>query len=467
MRIWKEGNFGGRIRPLPRRARTVELVVPHDLGEETTAVSDADHQTSSVGAEPDPGGAKAAHQPGFAVSGAAMPDSLPHPGTHFNLPNARVGVHYQTRIEGRDERGAPCRLLAVEIPPGLGLSFAAETGELRGTPLLDGDHRLAVHWTRDGSRSFVSDVLLIVNPDPRTLWKVVEPPADAPYPKPHTDACLLECDGFRLAAASRRGRSHEHAGSFRDDDFWLARLAETGWNLLLVADGAGSARFSRQGARLAVTAAGNHLAERLAGDLGVEMNAALAGWGADPQETARRMGGEFHYLFHEAGQRALHAIEQEAQARGAAPRDYATTLLAAAVRRQAGETFLASFWVGDGAIAAYGPRGKVRLMGVPDSGDYAGQTRFLDRAALGDQGFAKRIGVGCYPDLSAVLLMTDGVSDPRFETDHALADAANWDALWDELAPCLGASRPEQELVDWLGFFSQGHHDDRTLALLW
>lgn len=409
-------------------------------------MSDADHQSSSA---------------------ATLPAAVPRPGVYFDLPNARVGVHYRTRVEGRDERGEPCRLLSVEIPSGLGLGFAAETSELQGTPLLDGDHRLAVHWTSDGGRSFVSDTLLIVNPDPRTLWKVVEPPADAPYPKPHTDSSLLVCDGYRLAAASRRGRSHEHAGGFRDDDFFLARVAETGWSLLLVADGAGSARFSRQGARLAVTQAGKCLAERLAGDPGVELNAALAGWGADPLETARHMGARFHYLFHEAGLLALQSIEREAQTRGATPRDYATTLLVAAVRRQAGETFLATFWVGDGAIAAYGPRGKVRLMGVPDGGDYAGQTRFLDRAALGDQGFARRIGVGCYPDLSAILLMTDGVSDPRFETARALADAAHWDALCDEIAPCLGSPRPEQEMLDWLGFFSPGHHDDRTLALLW
>ena len=123
--------------------------------------------------------------------------------------------------------------------------------------------------------------------------------------------------------------------------------------------------------------------------------------------------------------------------------------------------------MGDGAIAAYGPRGKVRLMGVPDGGEFAGQTRFLDRAALTDQGFAKRIGIGYYPDLTAVILMTDGVSDPRFETDNGLSDPVRWDALWDDLTPLLTEPEPEQALVGWLDFFSQGNHDDRTIALLW
>jgi len=69
--------------------------------------------------------------------------------------------------------------------------------------------------------------------------------------------------------------------------------------------------------------------------------------------------------------------------------------------------------------------------------------------------------------LNAVLLMTDGISDPRFETDNGLADAAKWDALWDEIGPLLAAPAPEQALLEWLEFFTPGHHDDRTIAALW
>jgi len=106
-------------------------------------------------------------------------------------------------------------------------------------------------------------------------------------------------------------------------------------------------------------------------------------------------------------------------------------------------------------------------MGTPDSGEFAGQTRFLDRAALADQGYGKRIKVGRFRDISAVLLMTDGVSDPRFETDKGLADAGKWDALWDEISPHLSAADAAASLSDWLHFFTPGHHDDRTIAVLW
>lgn len=64
-------------------------------------------------------------------------------------------------------------------------------------------------------------------------------------------------------------------------------------------------------------------------------------------------------------------------------------------------------------------------MGTPDSGEYAGQTRFLDRTALNDQtAFGNRINIGLRSDVTSVILMTDGISDPRFETDNGLLDSS-------------------------------------------
>lgn len=197
------------------------------------------------------------------------------------------------------------------------------------------------------------------------------------------------------------------------------------------------------------------------------MTQALGDWSTDMTAASKAMSAPFYLLFQEASKLAVQAIESEAQSKAAQPKEYSTTLLAAAVRRDGNETFLATFWMGDGAIAAYGPRGKFRLMGTPDSGEFAGQTRFLDRAALTDPGFGKRLGLGRYSDLTGVMLMTDGVSDPRFETDNGLADAAKWDALWDEISPLLALPDPDRALIEWLDFFTPGHHDDRTIAVLW
>lgn len=391
--------------------------------------------------------------------------AVPH--IRFHLPNAKAGQLYAGRLEGKDPSGNAVLILDASADAATALAFNASSGEFTGTPAAAGDYAVSVRWTLGGDTAYTSECLLFVNPDPRSLWKQLEPPAGDAYFKPNTDAALIEGPEFKIAAASRRGRSHEHVGSFRDDDFFIHHDAPSGWSVLMVADGAGSAKNSRWGSKLAVAAAGNHIASQLAGEFGAGMSEALAGWSSDMAAASQAMHAPFYRLFQEASRLAVQAIEEEAKAKGVAPKEYATTLLTAAVRREGNDTFLATFWMGDGAIAAYGPSGKVRLMGTPDSGEFAGQTRFLDRAALTDPGFGKRLVLGRYANLAGVIVMTDGVSDPRFETDNALADAANWDALWDELNPLLAAPEPQKALLEWLNFFTPGHHDDRTLAVLW
>ncbi|HRF10916.1 MAG: PP2C family serine/threonine-protein phosphatase [Candidatus Accumulibacter phosphatis] len=392
---------------------------------------------------------------------------LTQPTASFHIPNAKAGQSYAGKIEGTDSSGAPVRVRDVRLPSKLVGLEVYDDVELRGVPVVGGDYKISLQWTADRTSWVSGECLLIVNPDPRSLWKKVDPPADDPYFKTNTDGTTVDGDGFRIAAASRRGRSHEHAGTFRDDDFFVHHDADSGWSVLIVADGAGSAKNSRWGSKLAAEVAGRHLVSSLSGDFGARMDTAISEWDEEPAVAGKVVGDEFHYLFHKMGSLAVQAIDAEAQAKGMPAKDYATTLLAAVSKRQGSETFLASFWLGDGAIAAYGPQGKVRLMGTPDGGDFAGQTRFLDRAAMTDHAFGKRVGVGRYTDLCAVFLMTDGISDPRFETDNGLIDARKWDALWEEMSPFLASPEPEKALIQWLDFFAPGHHDDRTIAVLY
>ncbi len=391
---------------------------------------------------------------------------------HFQLPNGKVGQAYtgqmvclNTNRLAQLAQLAPT-LRVVQLPDMLGLQFDAQTQCFSGTPLVAGEYELHLYWSLDGEYWQPGKCVFIITPDPRSLWKVLEPPADAPFPVPHWAAQTLATPQHQIIAASRRGRSHEHAGSFRDDDFFIAHEASSGWHVMVVADGAGSACYSRLGAKLAANSVGSYLMTQLGAGLGSQLNAALNDWNSDPTAAAQHIGSQFHYLFHQSASLAVQTVEAHATQMAAAPKDFATTLLAAAVQWQAETAFIATFWIGDGAIAACGPRGKVRLMGKPDSGEYAGQTRFLDRASLTDASFSRRIGLGRYTDLYGILLMTDGVSDPRFETANDLADAHQWDALWDDITPCLSAQNAAQSLLEWLHFFTPGHHDDRTLVVL-
>lgn len=394
----------------------------------------------------------------------AVPPAVP-PRAKIIIPNARAGERFSSPVAIVLDEGQQATVRDVVFPRNIGLTFDKEHKLLTGTPTENGDIELSVLWSCASHDECETKQLFIVNPDPRSLWKVVEPPADASYPKSHLDAAGLVRGDIRIAAASRRGRSHEHAGSFRDDDFYINHCQETGWSVMLVADGAGSAVNSREGSRIAVQTAGDYLFNQLSGLKGIHLKQHITAWeGSDQQATIKAM---LHH-FKQAATLAVNSIQNEAICAEQPVKSYSTTLLATVALRTDKELFAAAFWLGDGAIGAYSPSDKVRILGNPDSGEYAGQTRFLDQSIIADPSFSSRISVGKWNDVSHLILMTDGVSDPLFETDNGLRSDEKWTRLLDELIPVLtDASIAPERLGDWLNFFSTGNHDDRTIAVLW
>ncbi|MCU4390819.1 protein phosphatase 2C domain-containing protein [Acinetobacter courvalinii] len=391
---------------------------------------------------------------------------------HFQIPNARVGQDYQARIQMQYPVKEDVLICSesIKIPEDLGIVFDDQAQQLQGIPLQAGEFKLAFQYkNNEAAQAWSSgEVTFIITADPRSLWQVNEPDINEPYQKAHSDHQLIQTEHFNLAACSQRGRSHEHAGTFRDDDFLIARVAETDWSVLIVADGAGSASYSRQGSLLAVQSAAKTLTDYLE-QHHPHLDSLLLQWqvGSDDEMTksvAQQIYKDFHDTFYKTAQVAIETIEQEAELKQVAAKAYATTLLVAVVKQCEQKTFISTFWMGDGAIAVYA-KDKVRLMGKPDGGEFAGQTRFLDRSFA--QQFASRVNIGYYDDCEAVILMTDGISDPRFETDAGLANHEKWQALWQEIELQLQQPHPDQALLEWSKFFSAGHHDDRTLAILW
>ena len=387
------------------------------------------------------------------------------PSARITIPNARAGEHFSSPVAIALDDGQQSAIRDIVFARDIGLSYEKEHQLLTGTPTESGDFELTVRWSCASHDDCETKVLLVVNADPRSLWRVIEPPADAPYPKLHLDSAGLVRDNIRIAAASRRGRSHEHAGSFRDDDFYINHCQDTEWSVMLVADGAGSAVNSREGSRIAVRTAGDYLFRQLSGEKGIHLGEHIRAWeGSDQQATINAM---LHH-FKQAATLAVNSIQNEAICAEHPVKTYSTTLLATVALRTDKELFAAAFWLGDGAIGAYSPSGKIRILGNPDSGEYAGQTRFLDQSIIADPTFTGRISVGKWNDVSHLILMTDGVSDPLFETDNGLRSDEKWTHLVNELTPALTeASNAPEMLGEWLNFFSTGNHDDRTIAVLW
>lgn len=143
-----------------------------------------------------------------------------------------------------------------------------------------------------------------------------------------------------------------------------------------------------------------------------------------------------------------------------------TLLLALTLPLENNQWFTACYWVGDGAAAILDlgfP--KVKLLGEVDTGSYSGETVFLNRAEIEPEKLISRISTDLQDYPPILMLMTDGVSDPKFKTDAKLQTVEAWQDLWSELKAPLQAENPAEALEQWLDFWSKGEHDDRTLAM--
>jgi hypothetical protein len=279
-------------------------------------------------------------------------------------------------------------------------------------------------------------------------WEVKEPPPELGDPTSHaaTDSTLpsSSTDGWIAVGASRRGKLHEHEGTYRDDSFTIR--TEGGWILVAVADGAGSHKLSRVGAKLATEAAVRKMGEVFSANTPSRDIADLA---------LQRALVEAHT-----------ALVKEAEARKPKYtfRDLSTTLLLLAYHPK--KNFVGAAQVGDGLIVVefVDPatrESKIALLGSPESGEYSGQTLFLTNhkpEALG----SKIVIPPDVPEVRMFFVMTDGVSDDLYPPADRLL------GLVRPMPGVMAASDQdarERALLDLIGYERKGSFDDRTLVV--
>ena len=389
----------------------------------------------------------------------------------FQVDNARAGQEYHSKIQifsAQNIEDIEYIPESFKFPNDV-FYFDEATQSIQGQPNQADEFNFSFQYRVNGE-IYTGQCRLNVIADPRSLWKVIEPEAGQMFVKAHTDQLCIDTEHYQLLAASRRGRSHEHGGSFRDDDFSLMEIANSDWSVLAVADGAGSAEYSREGSRIAVEIVQKEFQRYLNEHTIDALNQDIKQWQldqpqhAETQRIANKLNQQFYNVYYEIYRSILTQLDQLAAENNIATKAFSTTLLVAVVYQHADKNLISTFSVGDGAIAAFG-QDMVRIMNVADGGEYAGQTKFLDRSI--HQELGSRVKIGCFKDLKAVLLMTDGISDPIFETDAGLANQQKWLDLYAELEPIFQQDQPEQALLEWMHFFKTGHHDDRTLAALY
>lgn len=409
----------------------------------------------------------------------------------LRLGNGTVNKPYSATISLPAGRVSDVRLDGAEE---LGL-ILEDTGDgkyiIEGKPHTPGDFTLTLRFnTVAGEPTSEIRIPIAFNPDPRSLWKDIATDKDIPYYKPDKETRYIKVESGAdgeprkdIAAASVRGRSHAQEGKPRDDHFSIFHCDASDWYIMAVADGAGSARYSRKGAEVACKTVEEHCRERLTDNPDFEK--AIRAFEADQDNKEKRtdVTRQVIDIILNGARKAHDAIKKVAQNHdGSILKDYATTLMFAICKKFDFGWYIASFWVGDGAMGLYDEEsGTIKLLGTPDEGEYSGQTRFLTMPEIfqDPNGGVGRLRMTFAKDFTALFLMSDGVSDPMFETDRNLNDFDKWKEFYDRLRKGF----PEDEiggvdlsddneeaanqLLGWLDFWSPGNHDDRTIAILY
>jgi len=454
------------------------------------------------------------------------------------IPNATVGKQYEALLDF-DKAGLN-DLIYTEFE-GLneyGLAYNNQTETLTGNPTKGGDIKVLMKFRvsgeSDNSELNSKEVNLVINADPKSLWKTI--PSDENkdiewkeknYWKPDNIDDFQPIGDKHILVSSKRGRSHANVGSFRDDHYAFKDYSNTGWSIVCVADGAGSAKLSRHGSKIACDGIvdffevaineggfadideiikkyhcgineGSEIAEiKIQNEIPViepvliteevetidepmeQVNCIQNGEPASPFQDAQKELNLF--LYNNLGKAAFSvhkklaefAIQKEVQLK-----DFHSTLIFALFKKYEFGYAIFTFGVGDCPIGLLNKDlSQVKLMNWLDVGEFGGGTRFITMPEIfNSENFSTRFGFKLIDDFSYLILMTDGIYDPKFVVEANLEKIEKWK----EFVADLEGNNEEKikvelkpdnkdianQLSAWMDFWSPGNHDDRTLAIV-
>lgn len=399
----------------------------------------------------------------------------------LTIPNATVGKPYEASLDLAAWGWDDVVITGIEGLKEIGLSYDPAQHSIQGTPEQSGDAQLRIHFTVSGAEEEGAQekkLVLIVNPDPRSLWKDLGSNRDDPHWKEDNTAAFQKLGDKNLVVASRRGRSHANAGGFRDDDFACRFFDDTGWGLITIADGAGSAKLARAGSALACRSVVDYFAANLTPAKSDEFASLLAGYTVQGEGAQKALSHFVYHLLSGAAWFAHQQLVQLAAEQSADLKDLHTTLIFTLFKKHAAGYAVLSFGVGDCPIALlHSGLSEVTLMNWLDVGEFGGGTRFLTLPEIfTSDKFSTRFRFKLVDDFDYLVLMTDGVYDAKFVVEANLDKIESWRGFMADLdGKNEEGSRVEfspdnkdiaAQLLRWLEFWSAGNHDDRTLALV-
>lgn len=454
------------------------------------------------------------------------------------IPNATVGKPYEAAL-AFDKAGMN-DLVFTEFE-GLeeyGLVYNQDAETIKGNPTQSGDLKVKMKFRISGetpnSELHEKVVSLVINADPKSLWKNI--PSDKGrddewkkqnYWKPDNTGIFQPLGDKHIVVASKRGRSHANVGSFRDDDFAVKDFGNTGWSIVCVADGAGSAKLSRQGSKIAcdgivdffietlndavlkeiddIVKKYHHISNAVPASIEIrpqdekpgiepvipsnEIQVNAGPGDTDSENSKAELSDPTHeiqkelklFLYNNLGKAAFSVhkrIEAFATEKGAQIKDFHSTLIFALFKKYEFGYAVLSFGVGDCPIGLLNKEmTELKLMNWLDVGEFGGGTRFITMPEIfSSDKFPTRFGFKLIEDFSYLMLMTDGIYDPKFVVEANLEKLEKWKEFLDDLGGKnddgikvefnLENKGIADQLSAWMDFWSPGNHDDRTLAIV-
>ncbi len=401
----------------------------------------------------------------------------------IKIPNGTVGKLYETKIDFIQFGWDDIIFSEFENLEQYGLSYNNETEIIGGIPTKSGDFKINLKFRVQGENEntdlHIKTISLVINADPKSLWKDLPSNKDADYWKEDNAQDFQPLGDKHIVVASKRGRSHSNVGSFRDDDFAFKHFEKTGWSVVCVADGAGSAKLSRQGSKIACEEVINYFAENLNQESLSEFDELIKNYNdANNEETQKNLN---IFLYNNLGKAALSAhkrIQDFANKLEVPIKDFHSTLIFALIKKYEFGYAILSFGVGDCPIGLLSKDlSEIKLMNWLDVGEFGGGTRFITMPEIfNSDKFSTRFGFKLIDDFSYLMLMTDGIYDPKFVVEANLEKNEKWQEFISDLQ---GNNENKDKVVfdkenneianqlsTWMDFWSAGNHDDRTLAVI-
>jgi hypothetical protein len=383
----------------------------------------------------------------------------------------------------------------------LGLRYDEELRQIDGKPNSNGDLNILLHYQVEGQTTDVyheKPIRFVINADPKSLWKDLPSDKDDKFWKKDNDSIITTIGERKVVISSKRGRSHQNVGSFRDDHFAIKFFERTGWTAVVVSDGAGSSPFSRKGSQVACDGIIEYLEQTKSYRDILQFDNLIR----DHDKTSDKVKKDdiltdatslSKKFLYKAVIHSFNRIKEIAEeTKSLYPEDFTnnklksdieyfhSTLIFTVFKKFDSGYIILTFSVGDCPISVVDETNNYsKLLNYLDVGQFGGGTRFLTQTEIfhsAERPIADRFNLYYEKNFSHLFLMSDGIYDPKFEVEANLEKTDIWlnfikDLKGENEDNCsIDFTKEDSEiecnLNQWMDFWNKGNHDDRTLAII-